>query len=405
MRILLLCQGDPETLDSWSGSTYSLLHALRRDGYTVIPGNVEPGNLQRWRVAARAFSPSRRRWWVRFTLGRAGFQARSSLAAEHVRRHGADVDLILQIGATFRVPEGTPLPLALYCDANIEMAREGAQTGLSEASVLTAEEIEEIRAREAPVYRQADVIFTMSRYLARSFTTDFGIPPERLATVHTGANDEPGSIVRQSGTSDPEILFVGRDFRRKGGDVLLRAFREVRGSVPSARLTMVGPTASGIPRDLLQGLSGVSFPGYLSRATSHGRSAMDDAYRRAAIFCLPTRYEPFGTAFVEAMLYGLPCVGPRAWAVPEIIEPDQTGLLAEPGDDASFAEALVQLLSEPEGARAMGASGRQVALEQFTWRATVDRMTPHLRRLSVQRPEPGPGPQRNADPLRRRRSP
>ena len=383
MRILLLCQGNPETLDSWSGSSFGLLHALRAAGHAVIPGNVEPTGPVRWWVAARSFSPQRRRWWVRFTLGEAGFRARSELAARHVDAYHSRVDLVLQIGATFRTPRRPGLPLALYCDANIEMAKEGAVHGASEASVLTPGEIDEIRSREGPVYADADLIFTMSRYLADSFGRHFGIPRTRLVTIHTGANDGPeGAFLRPAPSAPPSVLFVGRDFHRKGAEILLLAFRRVQSEFPEARLELVGPPPSRIPRPLLRGLRGVSTPGFHSRATSSGRRAMDEAYRRAALFCLPTRYEPFGTAFVEAMLYGLPCVGPRAWTVPEIIEPGRTGQLAEAGNPESFAAAILELLRNPAEARKMGLNARGVARRRFTWEATVARMATHLHRLT-----------------------
>ena len=382
MRILLLCQGNPETLDSWSGSTFRLLHALRAAGHTVIPGDVEPAGIKRWDVAARSFSPDRRRWWVRFTLGEAGFGVRSERAARHVDRHRSRIDLILQIGATFRVKNREDIPLVLYCDASIDMATEGAAEGASEAAVLTSTEVQEIRGREAPVYHAADLIFTMSHYLADSFEQRFGIPTNRLVTIHTGANDGPkdGEVHRHRSTP-PRVLFVGRDFHRKGGEIMLRAFRKVQARLPEARLDLVGPPPSRIPPPLLEGLRGVSTPGFLSRATPAGRRAMDETYRAASLFCLPTRYEPFGTAFVEAMLYGLPTVGPRAWAVPEIIESGRTGQLAEPGDPDSFAGAMLELLQDPAGARRMGIEARRVALDRFTWEATVARMTPHLHRI------------------------
>lgn len=377
MRILLLCQGDAETNDSWSGVTHSVVQQLRAAGHTVVCADVELDGKDRWLAAALSFARPRRRWWVRFHLGRWGFALRSRRAARHLATHAATTDLILQIGATFRLAHRGGRPLALYCDSNIALSCRGIGSGFSEAAMLTAAEIDDIRWRETKVLEGADLIFTMSDLVRHSFERDFGVPAHRLATIHCAPNEEiqRDPTPTEPAAQAPVILFSGRDFGRKGGDLLLEAFREVRRQIPDARLVMVGPRRpTMVP-------PGVEFPGFLNRDRAEGRAAMDRAYREAAVFCVPTRFEPFGTAYVEAMTYGLPCVGPRAWAVPEIIAHGETGLLVPPEDPKALAQALLNVLRDPVRARAMGEAGRRRALERFTWRAAIDRMLDHLEPL------------------------
>lgn len=288
------------------------------------------------------------------------------------RRGTADV--ILQVGATFSVPENEPTPVVLFCDSNIELARAAIDTGHSEAAVLSDEERDSIREREARVYRRAALIFTMSDWLRRSFIDDFGIPAERIVTVHCGPNiaiPDLATTLESRASAPPTILFIGRDFQRKGGPQLLEAFAEVRRCVPDARLRMIGggqtPGRASPP--------GVGFLGFLSRDTENGRRLMDEAYRGATVFCIPTRFEPFGTSFVEAMMYGLPCVGPSAWAVPEIIDDGRTGILVPPGDRDALADALVSMLEDRVRAAGMGAAARERAVEQFSWTRLAERMS------------------------------
>jgi glycosyltransferase involved in cell wall biosynthesis len=369
VRILFLCEGNAETSDSWSGVSLSVVEHLRSLGHDVVTGDVDVYGWHRARVALSTFALGRRRWWVRYHLLGPGFRARSARAARLLLRHGDGVDIVFQVGATFRVPHARA-PLVMYCDSNIELSARAASTGFSEAAALTANEIAEIRAREAEVYRSASLVFTMSEMLRRSFITDFGLDGDRLVTVHCAPNmplPEVGPPGRSA--SPPRVLFVGRDYGRKGGALLLEAFAIVRQRIPEARLLMVG---CEVPRprppwlDLLE---------YQSRDTEAGRLAMDRAYRESTVFCLPTRFEPFGTSFVEAMGYGLPCVGPRAWAVPEIIVHGETGYLVDPGDPVALADALVRLLGDPALARRLGRAGRERVLERFTWPAIAERMS------------------------------
>lgn len=373
LRVLLLCEGDARTRDSWSGVSKSVVEHLEALGHSVISRDVDLYGLRKYWTALRSSALTRRRWWVRYHLGAAGFEARSAVCQKAVDPLVGKFDVILQIGATFDVPRADGVPVVLYCDSSIELAKTGASTGHSDAAFLNEAELREIRAHEARVYAQASRIVTMSHQLRESFIRDFGLPEDRLVTVHVGPNvsiaDE--EVPPRAPDVPPTILFVGRDFGRKGGNVLLEAFEHVRREIPNARLRMIGSARTKAP-------AGVEFLPFQSRDTATGRRAMDHAYRTADVFCLPTRFEPFGTSFVEAMLYGLPCVGPRAWAVPEIILDGTTGLLVEPENPAAYADALLALLRDPARARTYGRAGRERAVAEFSWTGVASKISTAL---------------------------
>ena len=375
-----MCEGDAETHDSWSGVTHSVVTHLREAGHTVHTVDVDLYGFTHGLLVARTVSTSRRRWSTRYHLGALGFRARSDRFAAFIREHGCDADVVLQIGATFEAPAGLNVPIALFCDSNIDLSRVGAP-GFSEASVLSAEEIAEVHSRETGVYERAEVIFTMSEMVRRSFVADFGLAPERLVTIGCGPNFAPATVETNArlDVADPTILFVGRDPVRKGADVMLSAFMHVRERIPRARLVMVGPPRkTTVP-------AGVDMKGFLDRDTQTGRSAMNAAYASAHVFCLPTRFDPFGTSFVEAMAHGLPCVGPDAWAVPEIIEHGRTGLLVPREDRRALAEALIAILSDEETRLRMGRAARERALSMFAWPALVARMLDSLQQVVAAR--------------------
>ena len=381
MRILLLCEGDAETWDSWSGLSKSVVDHLRADGHTVICGDVDLAGIGKYWTAARTFSRDRRRWWVRYHLGPQGFAARSRRAAGILAKHRGNIDVVLQIGATFQLPKHAGVPYVLYCDSNIKLAMEGAASGYSEAVRLTDAELEQITERESRVYEGAARIFTVSERLRETFVRGFGVPADRVETILAGPNFPIGEAPRvpdRSEAGEPVILFIGRAFDRKGGDVLLDALPIVQRSIPDAKLLIVGPPE--LPPSAI-GRPGVEVLGFVNKDTAEGRRAILDAYARAKVFCLPTRFEPFGVVFLEAMHYGLPCVGPRAWAVPEIIDDQVTGRLVTPEDPQALADALVELLSSPAKAMAFGRAGRARLEQQFTWTHVVRRMTRAIDRL------------------------
>lgn len=381
MRILLLCEGDPETNDSWSGVSRSVLQVLRAAGHEVLTADVDLYGAPRYLAAALSFAPVRHRWAARFHFGRSGFELRSRIAARHIAAAKGKIDVILQFGATFEARGRGAIPYALYCDSHIGWTERGQEVVRTDIGSLTHAEIESVRRREAAVYRGASHIFTMSACVGASFVESYGIPAERVTPVHAGPNLDLTRIPESRGPRGdhpPTVLFIGRQFERKGGDLLLRAFARVRRALPEAELLIIGPPE--IPGDH----AGVTSLGFVSKDRPGGWEAIAEAYRRADVFCLPTRFEPFGIVFVEAMHFGVPCVGPDAWAVPEIIDDGRTGLTVRPDDELDLAEKLVTLLRDPALSARMGAASRVRARELFTWEAVGRKMEAGLAGLVPQ---------------------
>ncbi len=147
----------------------------------------------------------------------------------------------------------------------------------------------------------------------------------------------PGSTAAQAGR--PTLLFVGRLYRRKRVDVLLRAAAMLRGRV-QVRIVGNGPCAAALRRlsEELKLAGTVTWLGDVSR------TALAEEYRRAGIFCLPSVQEGFGIVLLEAMAAGIPIVASRAAAVPEVIP---HGLLVEPDSAEALAAGIEELCRDP----------------------------------------------------------
>jgi glycosyltransferase involved in cell wall biosynthesis len=372
MRILMLCEGNGESWDSWSGISRSIVDQLRAEGHTVQVGNIDLYGAERWAAAAATFSRDRRCWTTRYHLGAVPFRLRSRRARRHISAHRNRIDVILQVGATFQARGHAGIPYFLCCDSNIRMAQHGASSGFSDGTAITGPDMKAIVRRELGVYGRAAAIFTLSERLRRSFVDDFGIPADRVRAIHAGPNLDLGRIppVAPPRAADhpPTVLFVGRQFHRKGGDVLVESFRRVRTLLPTARLIVAGPPAGYVQEP------GITCVGNLDKNRPEEWAELVAAYATADVFALPTRFEPFGIAFVEAMHFGLPCVGPRAWAIPEIIADGETGFTVPVDDVDALTDRLLRVLRDPSLARTMGEAGRERARRLFTWKQAVGRM-------------------------------
>src|SRR5262249_2766826 len=151
-------------------------------------------------------------------------------------------------------------------------------------------------AYERELYGKMRFLFPMSTWLASSFIKDNGIPSERVCPVGAGINLPRIRSTENRSYDAPNILFVGKDFRRKGGPDLLKAFAIVRREVSDATLTIVGPVLDHAPE-------GVRCVGSLSKSDPAQLERLLDEYERASVFAMPSLYEPFGIVFAEAMAH------------------------------------------------------------------------------------------------------
>jgi len=219
-----------------------------------------------------------------------------------------------------------------------------------------------IIALEREAYQRATRVLVMGSHVARSLIEHYGLPANRAVVIGAGSNIDPSPLpLENDGYSNQRAIFVGVEWERKGGPLLMEAFRKVQRVLPNASLTIVGckPTVR------------------LPNVTVLGRIPRDAVKReltRASLFVFPTRIEPFGIAPIEAHLQMLPVVASDLGAIPDIVLDGKTGALTPSDDPNKLATAIIDYLQHPDKCREHGEAGREHVLENFTWDTTGDRM-------------------------------
>lgn len=224
-------------------------------------------------------------------------------------------------------------------------------------------------ALETSIYRNAGLVFTMSDGTRRCLIDDYGCPEERVACVRAGANSggDDGLEPPLGRYASKRILFVATRWEAKGGPELAAAFERVLAHHPDARLVVVGCSpALELPNSEVVGNVPLELVG--------------DYYDRASIFCVPTRREAFGNAFIEALAHGLPVVATRVGALPEHVVEGENGYLVDVGDVDALSARLTSLLGDPDECRRLGANARRSA-SGYTWVATARAMRRHIEAL------------------------
>ena len=251
----------------------------------------------------------------------------------------------------------------------------------------TAQHDEPVAVRSAGAlawwaFTAAHLYLSVSRGLTRAFTTA-GLSTDRIRHAPNGvdtvrfapATEAVRAEMRRTlGLPDrPIILFVGVVAPDKQPHVLFEAFERVqRDSSLPATLVIVGATNEQLFE--LGGRLADRIRGDAERAGLADRvifvaptSRVEDYFRAATIFVLPSLREGMPIALLEGMASGLPCIASRLpGATDALIEDGQNGRLVEPGDVEGFAEAIRALLADPDAAKRLGDAARETIEANYT---------------------------------------
>jgi glycosyltransferase involved in cell wall biosynthesis len=219
------------------------------------------------------------------------------------------------------------------------------------------------------------------RYTGLIFSSDwavaeaqrlYGAPREKLHSIPLGAiwrpdvgTDDLHSIIDARPADRLDLLYVGKDWERKGGPLALGIARELRDrGVPNVKLHIVGCTPEIAPPDR----AFVQMHGFLNVLIPEESARLKDLYLHSHFLVVPTRAECFGVVFAEAQAFGLPPVSRSVQALPSIVVDGVTGILEPPDAPVSvYGDRLLVLIRDRERYRSMARAARTQFETKLTW--------------------------------------
>lgn len=202
-------------------------------------------------------------------------------------------------------------------------------------------------------YAAARGIITMSNAVSSSLSSNYGVSPADVLVLWPGVDVEKFSPL-EAVTLDDEcrILFVGAEFERKGGKLLLQWVKETARRdfhVDIVTKEHVDPQ----PRVTVHSSFAPNQPGLI------------DLIRRADLLVLPTRADMSPWVIAEAKAAGTAVISTHVGAIPELVRDGVDGWLVDPDDYASFAGRLEEVLADRQKLADFGRRAREDAVERF----------------------------------------
>ncbi|MDR0504673.1 MAG: glycosyltransferase family 4 protein [Bifidobacteriaceae bacterium] len=215
-----------------------------------------------------------------------------------------------------------------------------------------------------------------------------GVNPERFDSF-AAARQVSDAAPSLTANPSPLVLSVSRLVKRKGQDVLIKAWPTVVQHHPGAQLVIVGDGPARRHIERLAKDSPVKSLIQLKGKLDYASAELNQLFTNAQVFAMPCRsrlgridFEGYGIVFLEAQAAGLPVIVGKSGGAPEACLPEQTGLLVDARSVTSVSNGIVQLLDDPNLAQQMGRTGREWVLNTGTWQSRFAVLSQLLGRAS-----------------------
>lgn len=363
LQIALLTALDARDRRSWSGTFYSIAQALQKYcGDVTHIGPLSAANemfVGRITHAASHLLLGKR---FLFRHSHAVSMRYARVAAERLAARPFDVVVALS-GSTEIAFLKTTLPIVLVEDANFPLLQ-GYHQHFSALLECSARQVNDIQSRGI---HNADLLLYATSWAAKAAIEYYDADPRKVRIIPFGANLEhiPARetvLARQKGARC-ELLFVGVNWERKGGDIAFETLCALEASGIEASLTVCGCTP---PRHIRH--PRLTVIPFLDKNNAEQCKRLEALYLSSAFLLLPTRNECFGVALCEANAYGLPVVTTHTGGVPEVVRNGENGFtLPYTARGKEYARTIARIYQDEELYLHMTRQSRAAFEERLNW--------------------------------------
>lgn len=364
MKAIYAYEFDAGDINVQSGRPFSVLREMTRHGTTIFPVfplSLGSRHLFLWkrigyRMSGKVYRPDREPVLLR------------ALARQIERRvRGVPADFLFAPGSHAIAELDTPHPKIFCADATFANVLDFYDTFTN----CAPEFVRQGHAQDRKALANCAAAVYPSHWAAERATGFYGADPGKVHVIPFGANIDAPDAETVRGWIDARtfetlrILFVGRDWRRKGGDLVLGVCDRLHRAGVPVRLDIVG-----VERPPVDLPSSARSHGLLNKKIAEDRRRLEALFARAHFFFVPSRAENYGMAFCEAAAFGVPSVTTNVGGIPTIVRHGCTGLALPPdGPAEAFAEAIEAWFRDPVRYRELARSSRADYEERLNWNA------------------------------------
>lgn len=382
IRIGFLSEVDLKDVTRLSGTSYHIRRVLEEKGFEVVClDRLEEGF--HWRIFLKKVKARLGRslmgkkyppWWTM-----AGARVLAARAQKMIKKHQPDI--LFSWSTPIFSQLKSDIPKLLFTDATFHLLVDFYEnyTGLGKSALMDGEGL----AFQA--FYNADRLLFSSHWAAESAINDYLVPAEKVHVVTLGANLEIShdedfimSLVRKKKKDRIHLLFMGVDWKRKGGDKAIA----IAGQLKELGFEVILHVAGSVPPAETPIPSFVQLHGFISKGSPEGRKALEDLFSMVHFLVLPTIADCTPMVYAELNAYGIPAVTHLVGGVETVVKHEKNGLLFETGSTSlEIAEGIAFCLREPNHYEKLALTSFKSFRDKLNWDVTAEQLANHIKSL------------------------
>ena len=383
MKFAFVSQLDSKDVQSWSGTPFFMVQGLRDAGHSVQ--EIGPLHLpfpRTFKLLQKAYQSLTGKC---YDFGRHPFRAKALSKQAAKQMAGQEFDAVLCPSSIVCAGLETDVPIVTWEDATFAGMvgyYPGKWQNFSSATIRHGNEIQ-----QASLSNAALSVFS-SEWAAQSAVANYKVDKKNVVVVPLGANltevpsqaDVFAAITARTQTQECRLLFIGVEWRRKGGDLVVETALALRKKGINAFVDVVGCEPIGTMPDC------VRTHGFVSKATAEGREKLRALLLNAHFLFVPSLAECYGLVFAEASAFGVPSIARATGGIPTAVQNGLNGWALGVDEPAqTYAELIASQFENTETYRKTALRARQFYEERLNWRVAVASLESFLEPLVPQR--------------------
>ena len=342
MNIAFLSSIDPFDIKNWSGTLYYITNSLmKQNSIEWIESNIVHSSSC---FIKNKFYPE------------SYAQMYGKIISERINRYDYDIIIVRDyfFGAYLKVK----VPIIYIGDSTFQLFKKNIY--------LPSVKFEEIANDvEKRMIDNSDGIIFSSKWAKESAICDYSCNKDKIYVVEFGANiPRPQDWRCNIDTSICNLVFIGRNWAKKGGSKVLVACRKLKSEGFPCTLTIIG----SVPPEMPEEDEGLTIIPFLDKSKPKDLERLCDILYHSHFLILPTEFDAFGIVFCEASAYGVPSVATNVGGVSQPVREGKNGFLLPPtatGED--YAEKIKAVFSDKESYLKLRASSRKEYETRLNW--------------------------------------
>lgn len=364
LKIGIITDIDPDNKRSWSGIYYKMSQALKNEFSNVI--HLGPVKLSIFKKLFMYGSIVSNMIFQKLIFGKrfdkVHNKIKCKLHSEYFDKQleNNNVDVIFAPTASTQIAcLKSNTPICYYSDSTFIKINDYYEiyTNLSRSSIKISNEIE-----QKAINKSLTQVFA-SEWAYKSAINDYNAQNPYIAKMGANIDKDPADeeIIKQYNSSI-EILFVGVDWKRKGGDIALETVEKLVDKGFDIHFTVCGCVPPGSHPNM------TVIP-FLDKNKEDDMKKFNNLYKKSHLFFLPTRAECYGIVFCEANAFGMPAITTDTGGVSSVVENGVNGyLLPEDAKSDEYTQLIESLLNDKNKLKNLAISSRKKYLNELNWK-------------------------------------